>query len=160
MNNNIYRYSGEDDPIYNPFINYEIKDTFNRLQLNRPKYDYDEKMKLWDVNSIYILGQPYNKINELLDFVNSNTEDNIKYMIEIVDFVENGFQDVDRVIDMTEVFGIKDLSNEPDYIFERYKAFLDDAVEYAKGKDSANLYDIYLNGDDENRVINEVYSKK
>jgi hypothetical protein len=160
---NIYRYSDEDDPVYNPFINYELKETFNKLQLNRPKYggNYDEKMKLWDVNSVYILGNnPYTKIYELMDSINENTEDNVKYITEIVDFVENGFQDVDRIIDMTESFGIKDLSNEPEEIFERYAVFVEDAVEYAKHKDSKNLYSIYMNGDDENRVLNEVYSDR
>lgn len=159
--NNIYRYSGEDDPIYNPFINYELKETFNHLQLNKSKVNYDEKMKLWDVNSVYILGRnPYAKIYELLDYMNQNTEDNVKYITEIVDFVENGFQDVDRIMDMTEAFGIKDLSNEPEEIFERYKVFLDDAIEYAKRDNAANLYNIYLTGDDENRVLHEVYNYK
>ena len=164
--NNIYRYSGEDDPIYNPFINYELKETFNKLQLNRPKYggNYDEKTKLWDVNSIYILGNPYAKIYELMDYKyksnNKNTDDNVKYITEIVDFVETGFQDVDRIIDMTEAFGIKDLSNEPEEIFERYTVFINDAVEYAKRKDAENLYSIYLTGDDENRVLHKVYNYK
>jgi len=115
-------------------------------------------LKLWDVNSVYILGSnPYGKIYELMDYNNQNIDDNVKYITEIVDFVETGFQDVDRIIDVTEAFGIKDLSNEPDEIFERYKVFVDDAIEYSKRKDAENLYNIYLTGDDENRVLNAVY---
>jgi hypothetical protein len=156
--NNIYRYSDDEDPIYNTFINYELKETFNKLQLNTSKLNYDEKLKLWDVNSVYILGSnPYGKIYELMDYNNQNIDDNVKYITEIVDFVETGFQDVDRIIDVTEAFGIKDLSNEPDEIFERYKVFVDDAIEYSKRKDAENLYNIYLTGDDENRVLNAVY---
>ena len=84
---------------------------------------------------------------------NKNTDDNVKYITEIVDFVETGFQDVDRIIDMTEAFGIKDLSNEPEEIFERYKVFVDDAIEYSKRKDAENLYNIYFTGDDENMLF-------
>lgn len=168
MNNKyipIYRYSGEDDPIYNPFINYELKQTFNTLKLNPNIKNYDEKTKLWDTDSIYILENPYKKIYELMDYVNNSVNtnnkevlyDNIKYITEIVDFIERDFIDVDRILDMTSVFGIKDLSNEPEQIFERYNQFVQDAVEYAKRKDSINLNKLYLTGKDENRILKVVY---
>jgi hypothetical protein len=163
---NIYRYEGEDDPIYNPFLNYELKETFNKLQLNRNPVNYDETTNLWDTNSIYyLLDKPYTKIYELLDYVkpsgNEILFDNLNYIVEIVDFIEVGFQNVDKVIDMTTVFGIQDVSNDIDEIFERYLVFVNDLIEYCKRDDAKNLYEIYRNAKetDPNRIVKIVYGK-
>lgn len=174
-----YRYDGADNVLYNPFIFEDIKDIFTESLKENKKYDtgYLSTYKLEHTKKKNEINEPeyklvedinsYSKIYELLNLYNPTVEynrynqillNNINYIVELLDLLENEYINPHKLVDMTTIYGIHDIGNDIDNIHLNYNMFIKDCIEYVRNHNKVDLYELYTKHKGDNRCYKVIYS--